>query len=457
MQGQDTEGKAKEELKKLCAMVIDAKKFPEKPRDKPTDDLLYAIPWRLEKPKFKPLSRVSDDGLGAIVQAALRLNLPERAEAAVGVVKESLPAALFSEVGKYLAEEGTTAALAPIGHCFVACDLRSAQKPFNALSMLTVKLVTTVLLSFKASALTLSQLFSPATERPILKETRTSLFKEIFNDVIPMIPSKCQPDGQDQQREEKSKRRRFDYHEDRDRCKRQLSEDRMTKMITSEQLSSLFRQCGTIGLHHEAGSLCKVVVEVASSASANTLRTLLLPVLHQLPKLAPSSTECSERYGDLVRTVISSWMQNRIHGKLDVFLENPDETMATFSKVDHIRKHMEKQLRKSACKTWTRKESRPHKLLEEKTVEEREEALKGWRNRCEIAYKAIEEVGFAKLRGILGGEWEDSMEFGLVRSAQDGKSVRRPLGGLAQGKAPSATKSSKVRTREGADVVDLTS
>lgn len=114
MQGQDTEGKAKEELKKLCAMVIDAKKFPEKPRDKPTDDLLYAIPWRLEKPKFKPLSRVSDDGLGAIVQAALRLNLPERAEAAVGVVKESLPAALFSEVGKYLAEEGTTAALAPI-------------------------------------------------------------------------------------------------------------------------------------------------------------------------------------------------------------------------------------------------------------------------------------------------------------------------------------------------------
>lgn len=143
--------------------------------------------------------------------------------------------------------------------------------------------------------------------------------------------------------------------------------------------------------------------------------------------------------------------------ELDVFLENPDETMATFSKVDHIRKHMEKQLRKSACKTWTRKESRPHKLLEEKTVEEREEALKGWRNRCEIAYKAIEEVGFAKLRGILGGEWEDSMEFGLVRSAQDGKSVRRPLGGLAQGKAPSATKSSKVRTREGADVVDLTS
>ncbi|KAL8659983.1 MAG: hypothetical protein Q9226_000146 [Calogaya cf. arnoldii] len=111
IQGQGREGKSEEELKKLCEMVIDAKKFPEKPREKSKVDSTIVTPWQVEEPpKFKPLSRVSDDGLGAVVQAAMRLDLPEIAEVAVGFVKSSLPTALFGEIGSHLAKEGPTAA-----------------------------------------------------------------------------------------------------------------------------------------------------------------------------------------------------------------------------------------------------------------------------------------------------------------------------------------------------------
>ncbi|KAL8853759.1 MAG: hypothetical protein Q9221_001402 [Calogaya cf. arnoldii] len=272
-------------------MVIDAKKFPEKPRDKPTVDPTIVTPWQVEDPpKYKPLSRVTDDGLGAVVQAALRLDLPEIAEAAVGFVKSSLPSALFGEIARHLAKEGSTAAWPRWLPGAMFRSIRSAER---------------------AKAL------------------------DCFIDA--------------------------------------------------------YR-------------------EADKAAIIQDVRLDLAILLAQPPR---------------------------------------KRVKETFSEVADHRKHMEKQLRRSACKTYTLKEGRPYKLVVEKTAEEKQEALKGWRDRCETAYKAIEAVGFEKIRGILGEEWEVIVGFGQLRTALDGNSTRRPLGDLAQGKAPTATNSSKARKREG--------
>ncbi len=66
---------SREELKKFCEMIIDAKKTPQKPREK-TAEGPYSSSWRREEPEVKGLSRVSDKDLAFVGEAALRLDNP---------------------------------------------------------------------------------------------------------------------------------------------------------------------------------------------------------------------------------------------------------------------------------------------------------------------------------------------------------------------------------------------
>ncbi|KAL8673255.1 MAG: hypothetical protein Q9168_002332 [Polycauliona sp. 1 TL-2023] len=452
----NTEGKANEELKDLCAAVIDAKKNPEKPRAKPTERYLNSgPPWQSEEPPlFKPLSRVSDAGLGAIAHAALTLNLPEIADAAAGAVKKSLPTSLFSNVGKYLAEAGPTTAWPRCSmqfgdrekavRCFLDPFAESGNVSTAIVEDIRLHLNTCLVQPTKSGKLVvaaedaktflqLSEVYGdnfthrillPLARKnvnnigfifPLLHEvscqsnllsegTRRSIFKDILVDLIPMIPSKCQSNVQDQQREGITKRRRFDFDEDRDDHKQQPSEEQTAETITSEQLSTLFLQCEAIGLHTEVDSLCEVIIKLASSASVTNLETLLVPILDQISKLSSSSINGLDHFGNLFRSVISTYIQNFVRTppngldtwqclprgcevgcymckELDEFLADPYKTKETFHKVEQIRKHMERQLRRSSCKAWTSKDTRPYNLVVEKTEEERKEGLKAWRNR----------------------------------------------------------------------------
>ncbi|KAL8773539.1 MAG: hypothetical protein Q9209_001644 [Squamulea sp. 1 TL-2023] len=547
MQRQDLESKSKEELRKFCEKVVDAKKSPEKPKDKSADLTSHMESWRHGEPKIKPLSRVSDGGLGAIVLAALKLDIPELAEAAVGVVKQSLPSALFSKIGKHLAEQETTAAWP---HWSVVNNLlgielkeemfrtrqfaeraRGLECFINAYRGITnvsaaviqdislemanglvqtargdvimtaedaktiVQLSETYGDKFAAQKLLplakknvdnvdfifplLRELSSGSQASPLPIDNRRKLFKNLVGDVIPTIPSRCQSVGEHQQREENPKRCRFDWDGDRDRRKRQLSKDHTTRTITSEQLWALFSQCETLDLHHEIDSLCNTVVELASSAETKTFQTLLLPLLRWLLPSSLSSARHSAHYGSLFRAVISSYLRTYVRTStnelnswrclprgcrdechmcktLDSFLTNPDKQVARFTELAHVRTHMEKQLRKSRCKTLTVKDRLPHTLIVDKTIEEREEALKGWRQRCESARKAIEAIGLDKIGRLLGEGWEDSVGFSLLHTRPDGAEARRPLGNLGQGTAPTATHGSEAKIREGANVIDLT-
>ncbi|KAL8998798.1 MAG: hypothetical protein Q9169_002248 [Polycauliona sp. 2 TL-2023] len=460
MKSQITRPVAGEELKKLCASTVDAKGNPKKPKD-------------------KPLSHISDDGLGAIVHAALTLNLPELADAAVRVVKNPLPSSSFSEVGKYLAESGPTTAWprwikgamfcskrftqrANAFQCFfdaytergdydaaVVKDVRfhlancMVQPPKHGKLVMSAENAKTfiqlsdtyghdftyqnLLPLAKKNVNTIDFIFPLLHEvscksNPLSEERRVSILKDILADFIPVVPRICRSFDQDQQREADHKRRRFAYDED------------------------------------------------LIDTSGNRLKSI--------PKLSSISNYRVHRFRDLFRSVISSYIQKYVQTlpgqfdgwrcqpraceagcyictDLDNFLTDPYKTKETFHKVIHIRKHMEKQLRGSSCRTWTSKDRSPHSLLVEKTVEEREEGLKAWRSRCQIAYRAIDEIGFDKIHGILGEKWEDLVQFSPIRASQDSDSPRPPLGDLAQGKTSTATTGSK-RKREGADIIDLT-
>lgn len=100
---------SKKELRNLCEMVIDAKKSPEKARKNVANDKFNRNPWGIEEePDIKLLSRVSDLGMGSILQAALTLDIPEVVEAAIGMVAKTLPSSVFRDMGKHLAGKATT-------------------------------------------------------------------------------------------------------------------------------------------------------------------------------------------------------------------------------------------------------------------------------------------------------------------------------------------------------------
>ncbi len=73
-----------------------------------------------------------------------------------------------------------------------------------------------------------------------------------------------------------------------------------------------------------------------------------------------------------------------------------------------------------------------------------------------VALKAIEDIGFEKLRGLLGDGWEDVVGLGAFR--EDGGTEgagRRPLGDLAQGRNLETGMGKKVAGQVGPEIIDL--
>ena len=89
------------ELMKLCKMVIDAKKTPQKPRKESAKDS-YSFGWRKEEPEIKGLSHVSDKELASIGEAALRLDSPDLLEELAKALSPVLSLDLFQALGKGL-------------------------------------------------------------------------------------------------------------------------------------------------------------------------------------------------------------------------------------------------------------------------------------------------------------------------------------------------------------------
>ena len=94
---------SREELKKFCDMIIDAKKTPQKPRKKSVKDP-YGSSWRREELEIKGLSRVSDEELAFVGMAALSLDNPDLLSEVAKVASRMLPLRLFQELGRGLTE-----------------------------------------------------------------------------------------------------------------------------------------------------------------------------------------------------------------------------------------------------------------------------------------------------------------------------------------------------------------
>lgn len=94
---------SREELKKLCDMMIDAKKTPQKPRKKSSEDLYTYYSWQPEEPD-KGLSRWSDEDLAFVGEATLRLDSPDLLDEFARLASRMLPLDLFQKLGKGLVE-----------------------------------------------------------------------------------------------------------------------------------------------------------------------------------------------------------------------------------------------------------------------------------------------------------------------------------------------------------------
>ena len=80
---------------------------------------------------------------------------------------------------------------------------------------------------------------------------------------------------------------------------------------------------------------------------------------------------------------------------------------------------------------------------------------RGVRCICGSANKKVEEIGFEKLSGLLGDEWENVVGLrGIQAGGGEETGNRRPLGELGQGKGASGA-GGKVEGRGKAEIIDL--
>lgn len=85
-----------------------------------------------------------------------------------------------------------------------------------------------------------------------------------------------------------------------------------------------------------------------------------------------------------------------------------------------------------------------------------------WKQRCGVALKAVEGIGFEKLKGLLGERWEEEVGVSDIK-AGGGEMFgqRRPLQTLEQGKrtrgavAADSGSSGKAPGRVGPEIIDL--
>ncbi|CAF9943153.1 MAG: hypothetical protein ALECFALPRED_010708 [Alectoria fallacina] len=302
----------------------------------------------------------------------------------------------------------------------------------------------------------LTELFQAGEADKLRLEVVRSLFKDILGDVIPDLQLYHWEVGREQPRDDFAKRRRFDH----DRYRSQITEDHGPRIMTGENIATLFHHCDRLGLWHEIDQLANTMISHAPSASVATFEHVLLPLLKQLPPPVEREPkiESPHSYNLLFRAVLSSYIITYVQPappkptglerpprscgfycdecvKLDTFLKNPDQAQARFRVKAKRRDHLEDRLRQSYCSTEIITSGTPYTLVVKKMGMEWENQMKEWKQRCGVALKAIEEIGFEKLRGLLGEGWEDVVGLGRIRENAGGeRRERHPLGDLAQGR-----------------------
>ena len=270
-------------------------------------------------------------------------------------------------------------------------------------------------------------------------EAARHLFKDVLSDVIPELHLHHPTYRQDQVQNRFTKRARLTY----DSSGPLAAADQSSSSVSAGDLATLFGQCNELGLLYEIDQLSDKIISHASKADTMTFEGLLLPLLKQLPPPSESASNSistsTHSYAKIARTVVSSYISNYVQApplkpvgyerqprgcgpscedcvSLDTFLKSSDRYQARFSVNGKRRDHIEERLRQSYCVIATIREGTPYTLVVEKTGREWENAMKEWKQRYRIALKAIEDIGFERLKGLIGEEWEDIVGLRAIRA-----------------------------------------
>ena len=142
-----------------------------------------------------------------------------------------------------------------------------------------------------------------------------NLFKDILADLIPDLELHHQnsPDpGRYQPRFEYNKRQRLDYSA---HYVSQAAEEKGSKVVTADNLATLFLQCERLDLSHEIHQLADKITSEDPRVNSTTFERLLLPLLKKIPPVIGqnpnnllSNKTTTQSYAQIFRTVIPSYI-----------------------------------------------------------------------------------------------------------------------------------------------------
>ena len=333
--------------------------------------------------------------------------------------------------------------------------------------------------NLKLTVAFLRALVRAGNEKKLRLEAVRHLFKNVLSDAIPELHLDHQAYGHDQERSRFMKRVRLDY----DSYGPPAAADQRPSLVSVADLAALFDQCNDLGLLSEIDQLSDKIISQTFKANTKTFESLLLPLLKQLPAPGESASNSistsTHSYAKLAHTIISSYIHNYVQApprkpvgcerqprgcgpscedcvSLDAFLKSSDRHHARFSVNGKRRDHIEERLKQSYCVTTTIREGTPYTLVVEKTGGEWDNAMKEWRRRYGVGIKAIEDIGFEKLRGLIGEKWEDIVGLRAIRADSGEEDENKPpLGELAQGKGVDGAVGAGVDRKRKAEIIDL--
>lgn len=327
----------------------------------------------------------------------------------------------------------------------------------------------------------LTALFRAGEADKLRLEVVRNIFKDVLGDMTLDIHLLYEDLGRERALNEFVKRRRFDYIN----YGSQATKYHSPRVMTTENLATVFFQCEKLGLAHEIKQLANKIISQTPHANVLTFDRLLLPLLKQLPPLDGEWGTTSHKYETLFRTILSSYVKTYVQSppqkptglerqprgcslycedcvQLDAFLKDPHRASTHFAVKAKRRDHLEERLKDSHCSTETLRSGSPYTLIVKKKGSEWENAMKEWKQRCGVALKTVEGVGFERLKGLLGERWEEVVGVRDIKAGGgEGFGQRRPLHDLEQGKATSGGVaaengvSGKAAGRVGPEIIDL--
>ena len=333
--------------------------------------------------------------------------------------------------------------------------------------------------NFKFTVAFLRALVRAGNDKRLRLEVVRHLVKDVLSNAIPELHLHHQTYGHDQAQNRFTKRVRLTY-ESRGPPP---AADQRSSLVSVADLAALFGQCNELGLLYEIDQLSDKIISQTLKANTKTFEGLLLPLLKQLPPPGESTSNSistsTRSYSKLARTVVSSYIHNYVQApplkpvgyerrprgcgpscedcvSLDAFLKSPDRYQTRFSVNGKRRDHIEERLKQSYCVTTTIREGTPYTLVVEKTGREWENSMKEWKQRYGVALKAIEDVGFERLKGLVGEDWENLVGLkGIRADSGEEEGNKRPLGDLAQAKRMSGAVGTGVDRKRKAEIIDL--